>query len=407
MKQTFKYSALTTALLLGINPAFADSQEADELEVIEVVGTMNKLDSQPFNQAKSAVVLDNRTLTEQGIEKADEIARYQAGFTNQVFGSDTNTNWFRVRGTNASQAIDGMPALEQGFFTPQLEMYGMEGVEIIKGSDSMAFGASNAGGLINYISKRPNKDKVGKGEVSTHFGNKNQRGVGADYTGSLNHDDSLRYRLVGAYNHADGEWSGTWSENYYIAPSIAWDISDKTHLTVLASYLKTVGVPSSNFLPQDGTLVATAKGKISTHANLGDPSQDYEKSITKSLGYEFSHDFGKGLSFSQNYRYQQIDNRHRGAYAYPSSYDASWNPIPLAQSDYQVARAVVYNNGTAKSHSIDNRLAWKYSNEVINNTLIAGMDYRNQKFDSLYTLYGSQGMVNVYNPAARATAHFV
>ncbi|TNG94770.1 TonB-dependent siderophore receptor [Pasteurellaceae bacterium USgator11] len=398
--KTFHYSALTTALLLSLNPALAETQAGEMLEEINVVGSMNKLDVQPFNQAKSATVLDNQTLTAQGIEKADEIARYQAGFTSQVFGSDTNTNWFRVRGSEASQAIDGMPALSQGFFTPQVDMYGVEGVEVIKGSDSMAFGASNAGGLINYITKRPNKENIGKGEITTHFGNKNQRGIGADYTGSLNSDDSLRYRLVSRYSHADGEWNGTWSENYYIAPSLAWDISDKTNLTILASYLKTVGVPSSNFLPQDGTLIPTAKGRISSHANLGDPTQDYEKSISKSVGYEFNHDFGNGLSFSQNYRYQIIDNRHRGAYAYPSGYDANWNPIPLAQSNYEVARAVVYNNGTAKSHSVDNRVSWKYSNEVINNTLVAGMDYRNQKFDSLYTLFGTQGMVNVYDPAA-------
>ncbi|MGR6981283.1 TonB-dependent siderophore receptor [Testudinibacter sp. P27/CKL/0425] len=394
MQKTFKYSALATALLLATNPTFANQQaETEQLEVIDVVGTMNKLETQPFNQAKSAVVLDNQALSSQGIEKADELARYQAGFTNQVFGSDTNTNWFRLRGTLASQAVDGMPMLEQGFFTPQVMMYGVEAVEVVKGSDSMAFGASNAGGLINYITKRPNKDAIGRGEISTHFGNKNQRGISADYTGSLNADDSVRYRLVGAYNRADGEWNGTWSENYYIAPSISWDISDKTNLTVLASYLKNVGTPSSNFLPQDGTLVPTAAGKISPHANLGDPTQDNEKNIAKSIGYEFSHEFGNGLRFSQNYRYQEIYSHHQGAYAFPT----------LNLANNEVSRGIVFNHGTAKSHSIDNRLSWKFNNDMLENTLLVGMDYRHQKFDAYYGLmnWGGIGNTNVYNPSAQ------
>lgn len=318
---------------------------------------------------------------------------------NQTYGSDTNTNWFNIRGVEANQSLDGAPMLKQGFFSPLIEMYGVEAVEVVKGADSMTFGAAQAGGLINYISKRPHKDQVGKGEIVTHLGNKNQRGVGVDYTGSLNADNSLRYRLVGAYRHADGEWAGTWLENYYIAPSISWDISDRTQLTILASYLKNVGTPSSNFLPQSGTLVATPRGKISRHANLGDPTQDYEKNIAKSIGYEFSHDFGNGLSFSQNYRYQYISSQHQSAYVWPSAYTSTWAPMAFGTT-YDVARNVTYNNGNAKSHTIDNRLMWQYSNDIIENTLVTGFDYRYQDFDSLYTQYGQIGSINVFDPSA-------
>lgn len=397
MKKSFVYTSLASAMLLAFNPAMAEENN-ELLEAIEIVGTINKLELQPFNQAKSATVISEETLRG-GVEKADELGRYQAGFVNQTYGSDTNTNWFNIRGVEANQSLDGAPMLKQGFFTPLIEVYGVEAVEVIKGADSMTFGAAQAGGLINYISKRPHKDQVGKGEIRTHFGNNNQRGVGVDYTDSLNADNSLRYRFVGAYRHADGQWDGTWLENYYIAPSISWDISDRTQLTVLASYLKNVGTPSSNFLPQSGTLVATPRGKISRHANLGDPTQDYEKNIAKSIGYEFSHDFGNGLSFSQNYRYQYISSQHQSAYAWPSAYDANWAAIPFGTT-YDVARNVTYNNGRARSHTIDNRLTWKYSDNIIENSLVAGFDYRHQDFDSLYTQYGTIGSVNIFNPAA-------
>ncbi|TCJ98570.1 iron complex outermembrane receptor protein [Volucribacter psittacicida] len=398
MKKSFVYTGLASAIAMAINPAFAEenSSQAELLEAIEVVGTLNKLDAQPFNQAKSATVISQQTLQEEGVVKADELGRYQAGFVNQTYGSDTNTNWFNIRGAKVSQSLDGSPMLEQGFFTPQIDLFGLEAVEVVKGADSMAYGKALSGGLINYISKRPHKDLVGGGTIVSYVGNKNQRGIGLDYTGGLNADNSLRYRLVGSYARADGEWNGTWSESYYFAPSLSWDISDRTHLTLLASYLKNVGVPSSNFLPQLGSLVATPQGKIARHANLGDPTQDYERNHVKSIGYEFSHDFGAGLTFSQNYRYQYISNQHQGAYAYPSLYDANWNPIPFTND---LTRGVVYNNGRAKSHSIDNRMTWQYNNDWLENTLLAGFDYRHQDFNSLYTLSGEASSVDVYNPS--------
>ena len=213
----FTRSLLTAAVLSAYTHSFAAdntaAQNADtaELETVTVVGSINKLSGMPFRQAKSAVAVSAETLKEEGVEKMDEVGRYQAGFTNQPFGSDTNTNWFRIRGTEASQSFDGAPAAAYGFFTPHIDPFGVESVEITKGADALTYGASNAGGLINYISKRPHKDQVGKGVVEAHVGDNKQRGIAADYTGALNADQSLRYRLVGSYKRADGDWSRTYN----------------------------------------------------------------------------------------------------------------------------------------------------------------------------------------------------
>ena len=408
----FSYKLAALAVLAAYTPAFADNQTDNaevpttELETIEVSGSINKLSVVPFRQAKSAVSIKADEIAEQGIRKMDEVGRYQAGFTNQAYGSDNNTNWFTIRGTSASQSFDGLPAAEYGFFTPHVETFGVEAVEVTKGSDALTYGAANAGGLINYVSKRPHKEQVGQGLVEAHVGNKAQRGIAADYTGALNADQSLRYRLVGSYKHADGDWNGTRNESYYFAPSLAFDFSERTNLTLLGSIQKDVGVPSSNFMPQSGTLVPTDLGYIDRNSNLGDPTQDHEKNLAKSIGYEFSHDFGNGLRFNQNYRYQHVQNRHLGAYAYPSAYDDNWVPQPLsAANNYSVNRGVVFNDGTAKSHSFDNRLTWRFQNDNIDNTLLGGIDYRHQKIDALYTLSGNLNAspaapVNVYNPSA-------
>lgn len=385
------------AVLAAFTPAFADNTpepvETVELETIKVVGSINKLQGVPFRQAKSAVDISAETLKTEGVEKADELGRYQAGFTNQPYGSDTNTNWFRVRATETSQSFDGAPAVAHGFFQPTVETYGLESVEITKGADALTYGASNAGGLINFISKRPHADQTGKGEVQAHIGTRGQRGIAADYTGKITADNSLRYRLVGSFRQTDGEWKGTENDTAYFAPSLAWDITDRTKLSLLASYQKDKGTPSSNFLPIAGSLIALDGQKIGRRSNLGDPSVDRESNKQYALGYEFSHDFSDGLSFSSNYRYNRVKNNHLGLYVWPSV-----NP-----ADYTATRDAVINNGTATGHSTDNRLTWRFKNDVLNNTLVAGIDYRNQKTEGVYQNYGipspvTPSSVNVFAP---------
>ena len=112
----FSYKLAALAVLAAYTPAFADNQTDNaevpttELETIEVSGSINKLSVVPFRQAKSAVSIKADEIAERGVRKMDEIGRYQAGFTNQAYGSDNNTNWFNIRGTSASQSFDGLPA---------------------------------------------------------------------------------------------------------------------------------------------------------------------------------------------------------------------------------------------------------------------------------------------------------
>ena len=401
----FSRSVLAAALMGAFAPALAqEAAPADgsaALADIHVVGTLYKTGDVPFLQPRSAVAISAESLREQGVEKADELGRYQSGFTNQVFGNDTNTNWFRIRGAEATQAVDGAPAFQYGFFTPYTEVYGVEAVEVTKGADAITLGAANAGGLINYVSKRPHKEQVGQGEVRLHAGNLRQYGLAADYTGALNADHSLRYRVVGSYRHTRGDWDGTQNATLYLAPSLSWDISDRTRLSVLASYQRDRGVPSSNFVPQSGSLVSTPKGDISRKSNLGDPANDTERNRQFNIGYEFSHDFGHGLNFSSRYRYTHSNNHHRGSYVWPAAYDANWAPVPFnAANGYTVARGVVFNDGAAKSHSADNRLTWRLKSGIWDNTLVGGIDYRHHKVDALYTLFGSTGSVDVFNPGS-------
>ena len=397
MKNTFIYSGIATAVMLAITPVMAN--EAAVLDEVSVVGagSMFKMGEVPVHQAKSAVAITREELDNQHVRKVDEIARYQAGFANQVFGNDTNTNWFRVRGTEVSQAVNGLPTFSYGFFTPQVESFGLEAIEVTKGADSMTFGAAQSGGLLNYVTKRAHKDQIGKGEFRTNFGT-GTYGVGVDYTGKMTEDERVRYRVVSSFNNQDGEWTKTNNKTIYVAPSIEWDITERTRLAILTSYQKDYGTPSSNFYPQEGTLRALPDGSYySRHVNFGDPVNDTERNKQYSLGYELAHDFANGIRVNSSYRYSHADNYHRGGYVYPAAYAADWSAIAPSANGYAVMGNTVFNDGKAISHALDNRLSWDFSNSWLKNTLVVGTDYRHNKVTADYSLYGLAYNANLQN----------
>lgn len=389
MKKTFIYTAISQSVLIAIaQNAIASEQVAQLNEVSVVAGSMYKMGEVPFHQAKSAVAVTREQLDDQKVDKVDEIAKYQSGFANQVFGNDTNTNWFRVRGAEVSQAMNGLPTFSYGFFTPYVDSFGLEAVEITKGADSMTFGAANGGGLINYVSKRAHREKIGQGELKTTFGSHNQYGFAADYTGKILNDESLRYRLVASYLGRDGDWYLTDNQTLYVAPTVEWDISDKTRFTLLTSYQRDHGTPSSNFYPQEGSLVASPIGYYSRNVNFGDPVNDKETNRQYSIGYELSHQFDNGVKVNSSYAYRHIDNYHRGSYIYPSAYLLpNYTAVAPSQNGYVVDRNTVFNDGKAISHSLDNHLSWHYSNDWLKNDLVLGVDYRHNTINGIYTQY--------------------
>ncbi|TCT15905.1 iron complex outermembrane receptor protein [Bibersteinia trehalosi] len=400
MKKNFAISALSQAIFVAITlPAMANEEIAHLDEITVSGGSMYRMGEVPVHQAKSAVAINREMLDQQAVNKVDEIARYQAGFANQIFGEDTNTNWLRVRGAEVSQAVDGLPTFSYGFFNPYVNSFGLEAVEITKGADAMTFGAAQSGGLINYVSKRPHKEQVGQGELKLNIGNNTQYGIGADYTGQF--AENARYRFVGYYGGKDGQSDNTKNETIYIAPSVEFDLTERTRLTLLANYQRDHGIPSSNFLPQEGTVIASPNGYISRSANFGDPVNDTETNRQYSVGYEFAHDFANGLSINSRYRYSHIDNFHRGSYIYPSAYDATWNLITPSANNYSVIRGVVFNDGKAKSHTADNHLTWNANiTNWFKNTLVIGTDYRYQNVDARYTLFGTTSEADISNPTA-------
>ncbi|WP_341645150.1 TonB-dependent siderophore receptor [Thauera sp. SDU_THAU2] len=316
---------------------------AQTLQAVTVVGSVDELQSLDFYAPNSSAVIDRQSIEAQGARKLDQALQYQAGILSEPFGGDNKVEWFKIRGFDASTMLDGTPTTPNGFFVWKPEIFGVESVEVLKGPNSLVFGASEAGGVVNLITKRPHKKE--SLQLNAEVGTRDRRGISADYNGLANEDGSVYYRIVAQTRNEDGMQRGTDMKSHYLAPSLSIDFSDRTTLTLLGSIQREDGNPTNGFLPAYGTIIKTPYGRIDRRTHVGEPDADKLERTQISAGWLFSHKFANDWTFTQNYKFSHLDLDQLNVFA--------WN----SDGDRQLWRGYSFTDGKTKTHYIDNRVS--------------------------------------------------
>jgi iron complex outermembrane receptor protein len=140
---------------------------------------------------------------------------------------------FRIRGfQNISTLRDGF---RQSVSQPEIDLQGIEGIEVLKGPASALYGRFEPGGVINFVSKRP-EDDFG-GEVSVTGGSYDYLRFGGDITGPLNAEGTLLGRLNLGYEKAESFRDGIDNEQLFVAPAVEWRPDAQTSLLARLEYL--------------------------------------------------------------------------------------------------------------------------------------------------------------------------
>lgn len=373
-------------LLLPTQFAFATDTSTEEVETITVTAQALKVETPAKETPKSISIISEDELRVRAPQKLDEALRYTSGVTAQPYGADNDTDWFKIRGFDAATYLDGHRLFRDGYYTWLVEPYGLESVEVIKGPSAVLYGESAPGGLVNAVQKKPTF--APQGEVKIEVGNNNHQAVGFDVADDANEDGSVRYRLVGLMKSEDGELDGTSNERFYIAPSFEIDISDRTMLTVLASYLHDDGVPTNPFFPAAGTLIGSNFGNIDPSTNLGQPDYDKYERTQFSLGYLLEHELNDTWKLSQNLNYGANELYLRSSYAFS-------NNDPSVE---ELAQGIVFRDGKNESITFDNNAVGNWLTNNAEHTVLVGMDLQYHKTDGLEQDNYAFGTINPSNP---------
>ncbi|WP_224718323.1 TonB-dependent siderophore receptor [Pectobacterium versatile] len=358
----------------------------DRIVVTAPPNTAMKLDV-PISETPRAVsVVTEQQIEERGAQKIDQALRYSSGILATPYGPDNKAEWVTIRGfSDQSRFQNGLATLnEDGFYGQQIEPFGVERIEVLKGPASVLYGQNPPGGLVNVITKRPTR--LPQGKVELEYGSNDYRHLAVDSAGPLNDDGSVLYRVVALARDTSGEMDFSKSKRLYLAPSVTF-LGEDTELTVLASYMETKSDTTNGFKLPYGTLHGTPFGKVGYKTSLGEPGMNRHDTRQFSLGYEFTHHLNDTWTFHQNVNYTYLNLDLRNAYA-----------LSMA-NDRQANRGLTYRDGFAQNWATDNRLVGEWQWEDIENTLLLGFDYRRANTQSRDgNLYAFGSPIDIFNP---------
>ena len=140
--------------------------------------------------------------------------------------------YYTIRGFNSQDValVDGM-RLEGNRANTQLN--NVETVEVLKGPNSILYGAQALGGTINIVRKKPQAARTYDLYYKGGRFYDNQAGGGA--TGTVPGLKSLLYRTDFSFENSDG-WRGAGARRINLSPSLTWLIGEKTRVTVFEAF---------------------------------------------------------------------------------------------------------------------------------------------------------------------------
>ncbi len=207
----FKSSVLVIALILLLSTPL-NAQETSEkvYELEKVVVTATKREDSLQEIPVSVTALDGETLNDLGFWDSDNIAAQVPNLQwRSDFGTSSPTIFLRGIGnisfhTNAIGSVgvynDGVyqgSNIVQGF-----PLFDLERVEVLRGSQGTVFGRNTTGGLVNFISRKPDVLDGYNGRVAASYGSFDLRLVDAAIGFPIN--ETTAGRLAFVYRAQDG-----------------------------------------------------------------------------------------------------------------------------------------------------------------------------------------------------------
>ncbi|MCG3675729.1 TonB-dependent receptor [Aliarcobacter butzleri] len=255
---------------------------------------LNRTQISKEDTAKSIQTFNKTFIEDAQLQNIEDIIEMSS---NTVYTGDNHgrTNEISMRG------FSGVPILLDGIrITNKLahpEVYNIESVEILKGPDSLQYGQSSPGGLVNLVTKKPTKESLAKIELEVNDNPSYSPKI--DLGGAINEDKSLYFRLTSVLKYDEG-WtnSNTDTNKIFVAPSLSYDINNNNVITFVTEYTNEK-TPSSfgTYVNSKGELVASIKN-MSSH-----PDEEFEKT-QKIAGFDIDSVYD---TWNSNFKYRYID----------------------------------------------------------------------------------------------------
>lgn len=340
------------------------------------LGTVSELET-PFSIKR----VDSKAIEENQAKSLAKLFESEAGVETKGSTYSINSHAVSVRGlqldfTNGFK-IDGHPFQMYGVELP-LELF--DEVQLLKGSTGFMYGIGSPGGLINYVTKKPNATQTLSASVG--YSSDSIFSQHVDVGGRFGEEDRYGYRF-NVINEEGETYNGTDIERQAVSLGLDAEITPNVKLRANGLYQerKLDGGINSIIVTRTGAnayvgneLPSPISGRKDLTAYDGLPYYD-SKVWAASTGISWDLNENWNVDASYSHTYKQIDTRDENLY------------LRNIQGDYGVAIRQLYMP-TLEFDSIQLRLSGDLETGWLKHKLIFGVDRQTQTRD-----------LNIGNPA--------
>lgn len=377
-----RVDADSSAMLLGPVVVEGEGQTATgpvEGYVATRSGSAMKTDTPIIETPRSVSVVTADAISDRKTQTVEDSLRYVPGVQVNGYGNDPRFDQIKVRGfavTSTADFRDGLRQTNTGWLSYfHTEPYALERIDVVKGPNSVLFGQSSPGGMVNRVTKRPTEET--RGEVEVQLGTDEHRQGQFDLSGPVTEDETLLYRFVGVLRESESELMGVNNDVQFLAPSLTWKPTEKLTLTFLgeAQHYETAG---------SARPYQFASGELSRFW-AGDEDFDGLKQTQYTAGYEGRYEFNEVFALRQNFRYGTAETENQ----YLSS--------SLNSDGHTFSRTTYGVYEDMDNISVDTAGEARFTTGEVKHTVMIGMDYSKIDANVEYA-YGTGPSIDMLNP---------
>ena len=388
-------STLLLSSLLGFSQEKADSTKV--LKEVTVEGlrenkykkesstTVSKMPLKDIENPQVYNSIPANLLKEQVVTNFNEALKNATGVTRLWESTGRNgdgAEYYSMRGFAVQPSmVNGLPALTNTTIDP----INIDNIEVIKGPSGTLFGSSviSYGGLINVVTKKPHQQFGG--EISYNNGTYGSNRVTADVNLPLN--EKAAVRINSAYTTEESFQDAGFSNSFFLAPSLKYEVNDKLTFLVNTEFYKNTSAKAS--------MIFLSRYSPLSFDSMELFDKNYKKSFTSNDLTMNNNSFNMQMQalykLSNNWTSQTVlsksSTKTNGYYQY------LWDS---ANGD-EFTRFISKADGTFYTTDIQQNFIGDFKIGNMRNRLVAGLDYYNSRLLNGGTGWAGYGVVSLVN----------
>jgi catecholate siderophore receptor len=292
-------------------------------------GTATKTPTLLRDIPQAVTVISRALIRDQGMQSMADVVRYVPGITMGQGEGNRDQPTIRGNATTADFFVNGVRDDAQYF----RDLYNVERVEALKGSNAMIFGRGGGGGVINRVMKEagwtPSR------ELTLQGGSYDNRRATLDIGSGLN--DRVAARFNGVYENSGLFRDNSWVKRQGINPTLSIaSASRKTRLSL--------GYENFNdHRTADRGIPSFANRPLQTNIStfFGNPSLSYSAVRVNGASATAAHTTSNGLNLSNQTRFTSYDKIYQNVF--PLAVSASGTDVSLSAYNNAHDRKNLFN----------------------------------------------------------------